>query len=1403
MDPCSTGMKAALSGPGITIVGCSYRCTALGSGTWTEDSMLFGDKLTSGMLLTTGKATDAKGPNTSPSTTYSGDTLGDTDLQGLVGSSPSVTDVCTVSIDFKTVGSITWSYSFASEEYEEYVNSQYNDVFGFFFSGPGVTKSNLAKIPGTTLPVSINNVNHLSNTAYYRTNMGNQHPQIQYDGYTFGLSVDIKGLNPDLTYTVKLAIGDVADSGWDSGVFVSTLAVSDPFIGVTPNDVTVECDAVPIKPTPVTTKFCTTPTITYTEVTTAGTCINKYTITRKWVATDACGSTVSATQTVHVQDTHAPVFHGVPSDITIECDKPVPAAPTVTATDNCDTSTLNVIFSQSTVEGCSKTITRTWTVTDSCGNTATAKQIIHVQDTTKPVLVGVPSDITIECDKAVPAAPTVTATDNCDGSPAIEYTQNLTPGTCSNSYKLTRTWVATDSCGNKVSATQTITVKDTTKPVITGVPEGDFTVECDSVPTEPKDVFATDSCNNYPPKVYYSEDYANEVCANTYTIIRTWKATDDCGNVATVSQNVHVQDTKTPVLNGVPSDITVEIDNIPTILPTVTAIDSCDLSLPVVTETETTTKGDCLDSYTITRTWTSTDDCGNKVSASQNIYVQDTIKPVLIGVPSDTTAECDSIPEPPVVTATDNSGSSPTVEYKHTESTGDCPNTYTITRTWKATDDCGNTASASQKIYVQDTKPPVLIGVPCEETVECDSIPEPPEVTASDNCDGSPTVVYKEDITNGHCENKYTITRTWTSTDDCGNTVSASQTIYVQDTKPPVLIGVPAEETVECDSIPEPPEVTSTDNCNGSPLVYYEQNREDGGCANTYTLTRTWTSTDDCGNTVSASQIIHVQDTTQPILYEVPSDITVECDSIPEPENVYATDNCGGTPEVEYTFEKTNIVCSNKYTITRTWKAKDKCGNEVSAHQTIYVQDTTKPVLIGVPSDTTVECDGVPEPPEVTSTDNCNGSPTVEYKETKTNGYCANTYTITRTWTAVDDCGNAETATQTISVVDIHAPVLDGVPSEVKTVEYDNIPTVPTVTATDNCDFYPVDIYTETRTNVECPNKYTLTRTWKSTDCCQNSDSQSQTIIVVDTQPPIFHGVPADVTVEIDKIPKAATVTATDDSDIYSDPQVTYKEDKIGGLCPNNYSLIRTWTATDSCGNTGSRTQTVHVQDTTPPVLKGVPADVTKQCAFDVPIPADVTATDNSGDIIKVTLSIVQTPGTCSNRFELRRTWTGTDSCGNVATASQLITIFDNTAPIVAVQTEMKNVCIWPDNHSFWCASPTALWSFSDNCKGNVSTVLKYCNSSECDEAPCPGLNGDGNFPDDCKVVNNQICFRSERAGSTVDKKIHRYYFASEKFTDECGNLAEAGVSVTVPHDQQTIPCVCYKSPNYNPKGRN
>jgi hypothetical protein len=366
----------------------------------------------------------------------------------------------------------------------------------------------------------------------------------------------------------------------------------------------------------------------------------------------------------------------------------------------------------------------------------------------------------------------------------------------------------------------------------------------------------------------------------------------------------------------------------------------------------------CPDGLSVKRTYTLFDDLNDNQELDpeeefeicvENYKIVDKTPPVLYGVPDNTSVSCDAIPEPATVTATDNCGPDPSVSFKETnDKTGDCAN-YTITRTWSASDACGNPVSASQTIKVYDKTPPVLHGVPDNTSASCDAIPEPATVTATDNCGPDPSVSFKEtNDKTGDCAN-YTITRTWSASDACGNPVSASQTIKVYDKTPPALIALFPTGSTDLDKcfnkIPEGPSEADVkalfkDNCGN---VHVAKSGEPTGDDCYWSVTYTYEVKDDCGNAVTPSPTVTYSggDKTPPII-TCPANKEIYCNDLSGLEPAYtgyatATDNCGGTPDITWSDEKVEVCDKDYYIIKRTWKATDACENSSECVQEIKV----------------------------------------------------------------------------------------------------------------------------------------------------------------------------------------------------------------------------------------------------------------------------------------------------------------------------------------------------------------------------------------------------------------------------------------------------------------------------------
>jgi hypothetical protein len=830
--------------------------------------------------------------------------------------------------------------------------------------------------------------------------------------------------------------------------------------------------------------------------------------------TDASGQSDTCSSDVTLTDDEAPTVT-CPPDTASECPSGAAAQQAwfdlASGFDSCAGAlvpTRNLLFSNSPCPGAVSEIWQ-FVADDGCGQQATCQARWDVLDT-QPPLVTPPADRTVECGMVGPGDLTAwldsaTATDACAG--AVDVTNQLvsTMTPCLGSSIRRYVFQAIDGCGNPGQAFATYTIRDTTPPDLQGVPP-DTTVDCSTVPGEPR-VLAIDRCVGVVP-VTSDTTRADGPCPDTYTLTRTWTATDECGNTATAAQVVTVRDLTPPALSGVPPSTTVECDDLPG-APTVTATDTCDPD-PGVAFDETRTDGPCPDAYTLTRTWTATDRCGNATSASQVVTVRDTMPPTLAGVPADETVECDAVPAAATPSASDRCDPDPPVTLAEVRTDGPCPDSYTLARTWTATDRCGNAASAIQVLTVRDTVAPVLANVPADVTVACDAVPAAGAPSAADTCDPSPAIAFAEVRTDGPCPDTYVLTRTWTATDRCGNTASASQAVSVRDVSQPTLVGVPADTTVECDAVPAPAAPSAVDACDPDPAVFFLEQRIDGPCDDTHALVRTWTAIDRCGNAASQAQVVSVRDTMPPALSGVPADVTVECDAVPGPATPSAADACDPSPAVAFDEVRADGPCQDTYVLTRTWTATDRCANAASATQVVTVRDTRPPALSGVPADETVECDAVPPAATPSASDNCDPLPAIGFDEQRADGPCPATYALTRTWTTTDRCGNSSSQVQVVSVVDTTPPQL--FPPDDLTVECPAPTSGPqseaewlaTLSATDNCG--PAT----TRSRLvedrdECGDTFThVWELWAVDECGNEAARVRRTYRVVDTTPPQF-----------------------------------------------------------------------------------------------------------------------------------------------------------------------------------------------------------------------------------------------------------------------------------------------------------
>jgi hypothetical protein len=535
----------------------------------------------------------------------------------------------------------------------------------------------------------------------------------------------------------------------------------------------------------------------------------------------------------------------------------------------------------------------------------------------------------------------------------------------------------------------------------------------------------------------------------------------------------------------------------------------------------------------------------------------------------------------------------------------------------------------------------------------------------------------------------------WTVTDGNGNTSTSEQTVTVEDNEIP-LISAPANVSLQIaegtDTVTDVElgiPITS-DNCGIASVTNDAPSSFPFG-----TTPITWVVTDKNGNTATAGQIVTVSREILPTIL-APANITLDTDE----GACEATGVDLGTPTVtgeDILGDGISNDAPEKFPLGSTivtWIVTDGNGNTAKAEQTITVLDNQKPI-ISAPSNVSIATDigdclassvnlGQPE-----FSDNCsiasvtnNAPSTFPIGETQV------------TWTATDGSGNTQTDVQFVTVEDLQAPTITapadltintGIGSCVaidvnlgNPVTFDNC-TVSSITNDAN-DIFPIG-----ETVV----------IWTVLDENGNSATASQTITVVDKELPTISA-PGNLTVQVD--PGSLVATNIDlGTPTFSD---NCEVENITNNAPISFPIgntIVTWTVTDASLNSGTAMQTVTVipEDSelptiTPPANVSVNADQgvceatevnigTASFTGDIP---EEGLTNNAPAVFPLGVTVVK--------------WTVTDVKGNIAEATQTVTVVDNQKPQISAPA---NTTIRTDIGD--CAASSVNLGqpeFSDNC---------------------------------------------------------------------------------------------------------
>jgi gliding motility-associated-like protein len=800
--------------------------------------------------------------------------------------------------------------------------------------------------------------------------------------------------------------------------------------------------------------------------------------------TDTQGQTGSFTFSIQFVDTIAPQFDfsNLPAEITIRCgENPMLSFDQVS--DNCTSFTDLIIVTEDDglIDFCNGgQVNRTFRVTDQWGNSNSFVQVLWVEsDQTVPVLVQPPMDLTIVCDQFnadtvfeqwVANRGGMEVSDNCTElfwtiSPAVP---DLTMA-CMVPQSIS--FIASDGCGNSVSASANLSLEDTIPPVL--IRNAQRLIHfCDGTDIEALferwlDRFAdADLSDNCTPEdklfshyrkqgvVKSKEDLMMEFresvsdgCENNllfggvmYDRVLAWAIIefifeDYCNNQVGTQASFAVIDTVPPVWVNLPGDLELDCGDQSAMEQSIeewyntnmgaVAEDNCGFAYIVpnpaledaILQFRASQELSCGRSGQLNVRLELLDICGNKSADVIDVRftVIDSTAPVLIDTPTDTIMNCSSLLAAEINTRIDNLSGA------------------------KFTDDCGEVLPF---YFVWEDSNNRIDTV---EFGDYDNYPFPMET----NC-------------------TWELMLKFIVADECGNESSTQAKIELIDNEAPVFVNFPANITVECDAIPEPIEPVVHDNCVFNLALQLletsNQSADPQLCGYyTYSIQRRWTATDACGNSTQAIQTIQVVDSRAPNI-NLPPINTISCDADTsvriEEVRLLITDNCATDPVFSYQQFVFPGTCIGEYRIERQWQARDYCNNISSLVQQFFVRDTEAPRFVVNPSDLTISCDSRAELSNqfevwleqragAVVTDNCSavvsfaavpGSYTLSNRNTwpgqqpvLQEGSCANSPNFlvqTVDFVFSDNCGNAVVRNTRFTVDDEEAPQFVNCPTE-------------------------------------------------------------------------------------------------------------------------------------------------------------------------------------------------------------------------------------------------------------------------------------------------------------------------------------------------------------------------------------
>lgn len=626
-----------------------------------------------------------------------------------------------------------------------------------------------------------------------------------------------------------------------------------------------------------------------------------------------------------------------------------------------------------------------------------------------------------------------------------------------------------------------------------------------------------------------------------------------------------------------------------------------------------------------------------------------------------------------------------------------------FTGTYAILDSLGRRAQALIRITVTDQDAPTVICPP--DLAVPEGSPADPAQTgtpqAQDLCapQGQLQVTYTDLQDGGPCAS---ILRTWTVTDPSGNSASCVQTIQRPDQTSPTM-ACPADAILMAGEEPDPVLTgvpSPTDNCTPASSLVPAFSDESQGSGCDRVISRTWTVTDQAGNSMTCLQTIRFEDRTPPQLI-CPEPTSAECAQYQDTGLTgvaSATDDCSADVSVAFTDDPA-VFGGCEGEVSRRWTATDQAGNVTTCLQAILVRDELPPAFTDCPASVTVafgEENNLDLTGRAQATDACNPNPpaTIAYADDLSAwGDCGGV--ILRQWRATDPCGNSATecVQQITAIQELPPTIVCPENVEVECGQQTDIAVTGSAEAKDGCGDPLSPAWTDESGPFDgCQGQ--LTRTWTATDPNGLTASCTQQVRYVDSTAPQFTACPPPVTVECG-LHLDVDVTGRPEAEDACVEEVTISFTDTPELVQGCATpVIRTFVTADLCGNTTSCVQEIFVLDQTPPEIV-CPAVITVPCGQEtnLDLTGQALAFDGCNPVVEIG-HVDDNAGFSACTGFILRTFFAADACGNVSTCQHIVMV-ENTPcdfiPVFSVTPDLCARCVGgiqttifqPGNYSF------------------------------------------------------------------------------------------------------------------------